>query len=70
MSYRRTIQRAFGVLAVLTVLSSAQAASAQSTAHRQLLDDAWWTGPMLAPSASTLPQGHFLIEPEFCLARA
>jgi hypothetical protein len=27
------------------------------------LDDAWWTGPMLAPSATTLPQGHFLIEP-------
>jgi hypothetical protein len=30
---------------------------------RQLLDDAWWTGPMLAPSAATLPRGHFLIEP-------
>lgn len=32
---------------------------------RQSLDDAWWTGPMLAPSAATLPQGHFLIEPYF-----
>jgi hypothetical protein len=30
---------------------------------RQSLDDAWWTGPLLAPSASTLPRGHFLIEP-------
>ncbi len=30
---------------------------------RQSLDDAWWTGPMLAPSANTLPQGHFLLEP-------
>lgn len=30
---------------------------------RQSLDDAWWTGPMLAPSANTLPRGHFLIEP-------
>jgi len=29
----------------------------------QTLDDAWWTGPMLAPSAGTLPQGHFLVEP-------
>jgi hypothetical protein len=38
--------------------------SAQSGA-RQSLDDAWWTGPMLAPSASTLPRGHFLIEPYF-----
>jgi hypothetical protein len=30
---------------------------------RQALDDAWWTGPLLAPNASTLPRGHFLIEP-------
>lgn len=25
-------------------------------------DDAWWTGPMLANSAHTLPKGHMLIE--------
>ena len=30
---------------------------------RQSIDDAWFTGPMLAPSASTLPQGHMLVEP-------
>ena len=30
---------------------------------RQSLEDAWWTGPILAPSAATLPQGHFLVEP-------
>lgn len=29
---------------------------------RQLRDDAWWTGPMLANSAETLPKGHFLVE--------
>jgi len=29
----------------------------------QARDDAWWTGPMLAPSAATLPQGHVLVEP-------
>ena len=29
---------------------------------RQALDDAWWTGPMLANSAATLPRGHALIE--------
>jgi hypothetical protein len=63
MPDRRTIQRAFAVLAVLAGLASAQAASAQTSADRQSLDDAWWTGPMLAPSASTLPRGHFLIEP-------
>jgi hypothetical protein len=30
---------------------------------RQSRGDAWWTGPLLAPSASTLPHGHFLVEP-------
>lgn len=30
---------------------------------RQSLDDAWFTGPMLANSAATLPRGHWLIEP-------
>lgn len=29
---------------------------------RQALDDAWWTGPMLANSAHTLPRGHLLVE--------
>jgi hypothetical protein len=40
-------------------------ALAQSSAppFRQSLDDAWWTGPLLAPNASTLPQGHILVEP-------
>ena len=28
----------------------------------QSLDDAWWTGPLIANSAHTLPQGHMLIE--------
>jgi hypothetical protein len=32
---------------------------------RQSLNDAWWTGPLLAPSANTLPQGHVLFEPYF-----
>jgi len=32
---------------------------------RQSLDDAWWTGPLLAANAGTLPQGHFLFEPYF-----
>jgi hypothetical protein len=30
---------------------------------RQSPDDAWWTGPLLTPSPSTLPHGHFLAEP-------
>jgi len=40
-----------------------QDATPPSTVDRQSLDDAWWTGPMLAPSAATLPRGHLLIEP-------
>jgi len=35
----------------------------QSPADRQQLGEAWWTGPMLANNASTLPRGHFLLEP-------
>ncbi|MEO7456462.1 MAG: transporter [Gemmatimonadaceae bacterium] len=29
---------------------------------RQATSDAWWTGPLLANSAATLPHGHFLVE--------
>jgi len=39
------------------------AASAETA--RQSLDDAWWTGPLLAPTAGTLPVGHILFEPYF-----
>jgi hypothetical protein len=31
--------------------------------HSMTLDDAWWTGPLLAASAATLSHGHFLFEP-------
>jgi hypothetical protein len=34
-------------------------------ANRQAIGDAWWTGPMLAASAGTLPPGHLLFEPYF-----
>src|SRR5579872_1781681 len=39
--------------------------SAAAAGERQSRDDAWWTGPLLAPSPYTLPTGHFLIEPYF-----
>jgi hypothetical protein len=29
---------------------------------QELRADAWWTGPMLAPNAATLPRGHALVE--------
>jgi hypothetical protein len=63
MSHWKTIPKALAMLAVLFGLMGTQVASAQNSSDRQSLDDAWWTGPMLAPSAATLPQEHFLIEP-------
>ena len=51
-----------GVGIAILLLAALMPAVAQSQ-PAQSLDDAWWTGPMLAPSASTLPRGHILIEP-------
>ena len=53
----------FALLATSAVLASAQEISSTGLATRQSPDDAWWTGPMLANSAATLPRGHILIEP-------
>jgi len=36
--------------------------SAPAIAQQESRADAWWTGPMLAPTAATLPQGHALVE--------
>src|SRR5581483_10694310 len=47
----------------LILLCNCAVAYAEDTATHQSLDDAWWTGPLLAASASTLPPGHFLVEP-------
>src|SRR5258708_31994357 len=62
------IPRAIAALGALSVLAlAATIAVAQPTPAgsvvRQSADDAWWTGPMLANSAGTLPRGHFLVEP-------
>jgi len=44
--------------------SAVAGATSQSGALPQEgMDEAWWTGPLLAPNAATLPQGHWLIEP-------
>src|SRR5580658_7006791 len=52
-----------GLLAGATGAPAQQQPSTSPPVVHQSLDDAWWTGPMLAPSAATLPRGHFLIEP-------
>lgn len=58
---RQAIHGLASLMAMLSCLAIAQEDS--SKAVRESLEDAWWTGPMLAPSAATLPRGHFLIEP-------
>ncbi len=63
MIFQKAIQGALLVLVVTAGLARAQDTAPSSTAVRQSLDDAWWTGPMLAPNATTLPRGHLLIEP-------
>jgi hypothetical protein len=58
------------ILAMAMALCAATSAGAQSVApaatappaHEQL-GEAWWTGPLLAPGAGTLPHGHLLVEP-------
>lgn len=52
----------FGLLAHPALVRSQTAATPVT---KQTLDDAWWTGPILANSAATLPRGHMLIEPYF-----
>lgn len=52
----------------VVILSAAPAAArdgdedAPPTSFRQSAEDAWWTGPMLANSAATLPRGRALME--------
>ena len=53
----------FAAIAMAAGVTGAQQVQPSSAVVRQSLDDAWWTGPMLANSAATLPRGHFLIEP-------
>lgn len=64
---RRLAWAAHAAACLLPLAAMAQGANPATAAAapppRQSQDDAWWTGPMLANSAATLPQGHFLIEP-------
>lgn len=58
---RRAALAAVGMIAGLSAAGAAQTAAGA----RQSMSDAWWTGPMLANSASSLPRGHILVEPYF-----
>lgn len=51
------------VPALAQALAAAPLSAPAPSADNQSLDDAWWTGPLLANSAGTLPPGHVLVEP-------
>jgi hypothetical protein len=50
---------------MLSGAAAAALAESSTGVSQQSLADAWWTGPLLAPNASTAPQGHMLVEPYF-----
>jgi Putative MetA-pathway of phenol degradation len=52
------------VLLGLALIASAVGAAEDvpTDVTRQSRADAWWTGPLLAPNASTFPAGHALVE--------
>ena len=62
--WRKSLHAA-SLVVVIVGLAAAQttAQPAPSSIQRQSFGDAWWTGPLLANSANTLPRGHFLVEP-------
>ncbi len=60
---RLGVSKALHVPWVMFIAAMGLALTAFAQDARQSLEDAWWTGPMLAPSAATLPRGHLLIEP-------
>lgn len=51
-------------MCALALAAAAVAAADEppALAPREALADAWWTGPLLAPNASTFPHGHALVE--------
>jgi hypothetical protein len=55
---------AFLALAAVPVAASAtEQVPEPGPRAEQALEDAWWTGPMLASGAATLPKGRWLVEP-------
>jgi hypothetical protein len=51
------------ILMLCATGSTAIADQAQTVgAGRQSIDDAWWTGPLLAAPGAAMPQGHLVVE--------
>jgi hypothetical protein len=58
----KTVRRVTLLAAAIFAMATPALAISEAP-QRQGLDEAWWTGPLLASGASTLPQGHILVEP-------
>jgi hypothetical protein len=71
MSIAKSLMEAFfcalivgpGAAAVAGTMAADAEDSPGAMSSRESLEEAWWTGPLLAANASTLPQGHLLVEP-------
>ena len=62
----RSLPAALLTLLALSIPSQARASGADAVEQwRSAMSSARWTGPLLASSAETLPQGHFYTEPYF-----
>ncbi len=64
MAIKAILWSAIPLLVASTTTYAAEAnARTREGAERQSLEDAWWTGPIVAAGAGTLPRGGVLIEP-------
>jgi hypothetical protein len=64
--------RGCAIAAALTVAPAAATApptEVGQASHAVIAEEAWWTGPIVASSGGTLPQGHVLVEPYIFDAR-
>jgi hypothetical protein len=59
----RAVQMTVAVLAMTAGVARGSEALPPDPVVWQSLEDAWWTGPMLANTAAIAAPGHFLIEP-------
>src|SRR5215469_13870675 len=59
----RQLLQALCLVGSLIGLAVGQELPVAPPSSRQSMQDAWWSGPLLANSANTLPHGHFLVEP-------
>lgn len=61
---RRAATFVFALWTLLTAAAAfAQEPEPAPCAVTHPMEDAWWTGPMLANTAETAPRGHYLLEP-------